>query len=210
MMADKDINTTTTSENVEEKKNRKKIIEVPNIEILDDTPEEVKLDYYFKLSAKKRVELENLKLDVKDIKKDIKEAGFETARLVDAIKYRAGDGVNKKAVEADIIDNYMLELEKSEKNENNIFEGLDTKLLRLMELEEELKEEIKSVSDKMGEVGLEKKAVNKIVDKLIEEQNPNKKIKKPDIVLEETLENYSKTLNKSIIDISPIPINKID
>jgi len=209
-MADKDINTTTTSENVEEKKNRKKIIEVPNIEILDDTPEEVKLDYYFKLSAKKRVELENLKLDVKDIKKDIKEAGFETARLVDAIKYRAGDGVNKKAVEADIIDNYMLELEKSEKNENNIFEGLDTKLLRLMELEEELKEEIKSVSDKMGEVGLEKKAVNKIVDKLIEEQNPNKKIKKPDIVLEETLENYSKTLNKSIIDISPIPINKID
>lgn len=189
--------------------NKKKVIEIPNIEILDDTPEDVKLDYYFKVSAKVRVELENLKLDIKDIKKDIKEAGFETSRLTDAIKYRAGDGVNKKALEADVIDVYMLELEKGEKGEDNIFQGLDTKLLRLLELEDELKEQVKGVSDKIGEVGLDKKAITKIVDELIAEQNPNKKKKTPDIVLEETLENYNKILVQSKRDVSPIPINKL-
>lgn len=187
-----------------------KIIEVPKIEILDDTPEDVKLDYFFKLYAKNKVELENLKLDIKDAKKTLKDAGFEPARLMDAIKYKALDGVNKKGVEADTIDKYMLELEKLEKGEDTIFEGMDSKLLRLLELEDELKEQVKGVTDKIGEVGLEKKALPKIVDELIKEQDPNKKVKAPDIVLEQTLEEYNKKLTQSKKDVSPIPINRID
>ena len=193
-----------------EKETKKNIIEVPQIEILDDTPEEVKLDYFFKLYAKNKVELENIKLDIKDGKKDIKDAGFEPARLVDAIKYKNNDGINKKGIEADVIDNYMLELTKLEKNEDNIFQGLDEKLVRLMELEEESKEAIKSISDKVGEVGLDKKALPKIVDDIIKEQNPNSKKKGIDIVLEETIDSYESQLEKSKIDITPLPINRID
>jgi len=187
-----------------------KTIKVPDIEILDDTPEKDKLDYFFKLLAKNKVFYENLKLDIKEAKKDIKEAGFETARLVEAIKYLDSDGINKKAVEADTIDKYMLELKKRESKEGNQFEGLDTKLISLLNQEKDIKEEIKGVQDKIGEVGLDKKAIKNIVEDIIKEHNPNKKPKKVDLDLESKIISYQKNLNESINEIIPLPINKVD
>ena len=52
-----------------------KEIEVEAKEILDDTPLEDKLDYFFKLLVNVNIKKLNNKLDLKDTKKSLKENG---------------------------------------------------------------------------------------------------------------------------------------
>jgi hypothetical protein len=125
-------------------------------------------------------------LDLKDAKNGLKEGGFEPARMVEAMKYIAKDGINQKALQADVIDDYMLKLEQSP----DAFEGLEKPLATTMERIEEVKDAKKNIKDKSGSLGIDYKAIEKISKNYVDNINPNKKPKKDDIVLEGIIEEY--------------------
>jgi len=166
-----------------------KYLEKIEMDIMDadaESDDKTKVKYIFQSMVNTLIEDENFKLDLKDAKSSLKEGGFEPARMVEAIKYMAKDGINVKAEQADIIDDYMLKLEKSPDD----FEGLQEPLITTMERIEEVKDAKKNIKDKSGALGVDYKAIEKISKNYVDNINPNKKPKKDDIVLEGIIEEY--------------------
>lgn len=162
-------------------------LEVEPMELDGETEEKLKVKYMFKLLANTHIDNVNLNLDLKDAKAGIKEAGFEPARLTEAIKYNAKDGVNVKMDQAVIVEEYMVEL----KNGGDRFEGAEKPLISTINNLEEVKDGQKNLKDKSGEVGIDYKALNQLAKEYVDNINPNKKPKKEDIVLDGVIEEYA-------------------
>jgi len=167
-------------------------IKVEKLEIMDDTPEEEKVNYIFKLLANNIIEKENNNLDMKTYKKDFKDAGFEPARLVEAYKYLE-DGKNKKMEQAEIIEEYM-QIIKNQSDELK-FENKNIPIKTSLDRLEEVKEAKKHIKDKAGEIGVDFKALEELAKKYVDKLNPNKKTKEPNIILEGLIEEYEKMIS---------------
>ena len=213
-----------------EKEKMKEII-IPDIEILDDTPEEVKTDYFFRLMAKNQVDKFNTKLDLKVIEKEIKDLkdklsvdGVTASDLKKAYEYlfpkTKGERptspieeekvVNKKMLEAERIEFCMNQIRLMLSGKDNEFLGVDKRIIEKISILEEIDEGIKNVQDKIGEYGLDKKAISKMVENEIKEQDPNKKPQKDTLLLDEAIEKYDDMLVETKRDIYPLPLTKIE
>lgn len=160
-------------------------LEIKQIEILDDTPEEEKLNYYFSILLNNMIQQHNTKLDLKNTKKSLKEEGFQPTELVQAIKYHIEEKENEKLRKVEVIDDYLTKLNEED---NDFLEGHE--IITQLQLENEQKKVNKEIKDTIGEIGLNKKAIDKICKDMIDELNPKKKPKEPDIVLEGVIEKY--------------------
>lgn len=171
-----------------------KEIEVEAKEILDDTPLEDKLDYFFKLLVNVNIKKLNNKLDLKDTKKSLKENGFEVGLMTQAARYHLKEEENKKLTQAEIIEDYLT---KFKNGNENYFEPEDNQLLRNLTIEDELKEAEKELNDKASAYGVDAKAFKTIVKKFIDDLDPNKKQPKVDVVLDGIVQEYDKITTKT-------------
>lgn len=168
-------------------------IEVEYLDMNESTPEEDKVRYLFKLLVNNYIDKENNNLEMKLTKKDVKEKGFEPARLVEALKYLK-DEINKKMEQAEVIEDYMATLQ--ENADDNKFEGLDLEVQKLLDAVDEIKEGSKNIKDRASEVGVDFKAINELAKNHFKSINPNQREKKPDIVLEGVIEEYTKIVKR--------------
>ena len=202
-----------------------KVIEVPKIEIMDDTSDDVKNDYFYRLMTKLQVEKKNLEIDIKTDKKEIKnraddlnDENITGTAFENAVKYMfeinkdTGEYnllpedkvVNKKGLEADAIDTCMSQIRLAlDGNENN-FKGLDMKLLGLLKQKTTKEVEIKGIEDKMGECGVDKKAIKKMSVEDVKENDPNKKPPKDDFELVESIREITDTIIETKREVLPL------
>jgi uncharacterized protein (UPF0335 family) len=166
-------------------------LEVEPLEIMEDTSEADKVNYLFKLIVNNQIEDVNAKLDLKSYKKDFKDAGFDPARLVEAIKYLE-DEQNKKMEQAEIVEEYMGVYDNKQCEAK--FENLNVPIENSLTQIEEIKDGTKNIKDAAGQAGVDYKAILKLAKDYVDQINPNKKTKAPDIVLEGIIEEYKEII----------------
>jgi len=174
-----------------------KELEIDMKEILDDTPIEEVVDYYFKLLINVNIQKLNNKVDMKETKETVKEKGYDVGNLVQAVKYHVLEKENKKLMDGEVIEDYMGRLE----NNSEDFEGIDTDLISVIDAESEIVDAEKNLQDKASEAGVDLKAFKSVVKKFVDDLDPNKKIKPVDVVLEGMIESYDLMLKKTKKDI---------
>lgn len=174
-----------------------KELDIEMKEILDDTPIEEVIDYYFKLLINVNIQKLNNKVDIKETKTMVKERGYEVGCLVQAVKYHLEEKANKKLEDGEIIEDYMGKLD----NGGAEFEGVDTELIAVIDKEAEIGEAEKNLQDKASEAGVDLKAFKSVVKKFVDDLDPNKKIKPVDMVLEGMIESYDLMLKNTKKDI---------
>lgn len=167
-----------------------KELDIEEMEILDDTPIEEVVDYYFKLLVNTEIRKLNNKIDEKASKANIKDAGLDTTNFTTAVKLFALEQENKKLLDGEVIEEYLTKL----RNNSDEFEELDKEYQSIIERADEIKDEENNIEDLIKGTEADSKALKKIAKAFAEDLNPNKKEKKPDIVLEGTVEEYDKIL----------------
>jgi hypothetical protein len=199
--------TTQENQNKEVKEVKKmKPIEIPDIELNESTSEEVKVDYLYKCMLKEKVDEENAKLDMKELKKEFKAHDIDATAYTKALKYLKENKTNAEMEKAELIETYMIAIKN---NDEGLFQGLDKKMNAKIEQQEMIKDNIKGVEDKIGEHGLDKKALKKDSTQFIKDNNPNKKPPKDTIKEDGFLNDFRETLNQIKVEVTPLPINKI-
>lgn len=167
-----------------------KELNIDAMEILDDTPIEDIVEYYFKLLVNANIKKLNNKIDQKSKKGDIKDAELEVANFTAAVKLYEFELENKKLLDGEIIEEYLTKL----RNKSSEFNNLDVEWSSIINQEAEISESEKEIEDKIKDTGADVKALKKVVKQFVEDLNPNKKEPKRDIVLEGTVESYDKIL----------------
>jgi len=167
-----------------------KEIEVEPKEIMENTPPEEIVDYYFKLLVNNEIQKLNLKIDTKTVKSDIKENGLDTSNFTAAVKLLALEKENTKLRDGEIIEDYLAKL----RNKSDEFKGLDQEFLNIVNREDELGEAKKSLEDAVKGTVIDVKALNKVVKQFVADLDPNKKEPVVDVVLDGTIESYNKML----------------
>ena len=170
-----------------------KELNIEAMDILDDTPIEDVVDYYFKLLVNNNIKKLNNKIEQKGKKEDIKDADFEVTNFTAAVKLYEFELENKKLFDGEVIEEYLTKL----RNKSNEFNNLDVEWGTIIQSEAEIAEAEKEIEDKIKGTGAEVKALKKIVKSFVEDLNPNKKEPKRDIVLEGTVESYDKILSET-------------
>jgi len=169
-----------------------KLLEVEPKEILESTPQEEIVEYYFKLLVNTEIMKLNLKIDEKVTKSSIKEAGIETSLFAQACKYYVEEKENKKLSDGEIIEDYLSKLKN---NQTEGFKGLDEEYINVLNRQSENTEASKSIEDNVKETVLDVKALKKIVKDFVEDLKPSSKNgDETDVVLEGTIQNYNKIL----------------
>jgi len=186
------------SEKTEDKRKLQQIETLINIdELFPEAEAEDKVKGLYERLLNKKIELHNNKIDIKDNKEDLKTNEIDSVEFYQAVKLNKSKKENAKLISGELIEEYQDKIKNENKvEENKKYEENSKMVLTLLEREEEINENYKDLEAQCGALGVDKKAMEILITEKMKELVPKKKQPEKNVVLENTVESYSKILKE--------------